>query len=102
MRVLATPSATLAISFSRTGDCGLPDTTRLPKAAASCGWSLARSVSCCRWPFSTPTGVEELACGDRLQRGVEGQAHGGDAVGVEPHPHGVELLAEHLDLRHAR
>ena len=61
MRVLATPSATLAISLSRTGDCGLPETTRLPKAAASCGWSLARRVSCCRWPFSTPTGVEEFA-----------------------------------------
>ena len=42
-----------------------------------------------------------IGLGDGLQRGVEGQAHGGDAVGVEPHPHGIELLAKDLHLRHA-
>ena len=53
-------------------------------------------------PLEQPDRRVGVGLGDRLPHRVEGEAHGGDAVRVQPDPHGIELLAEGHHLRHAR
>ena len=88
---------------SRTGALARPATTRLAEGRGVLRLVVgAQRQLLPRAREQADRRVAEFACGDRLLHRVEGQAHGGDAVGVEPHPHGVELLAEGLHLRHAR
>ncbi len=56
-RSFCTPSATSAISPRRTGALARPATTIRQNSRAFCGWSLARSVSCCCSPVRSPTGA---------------------------------------------